>query len=149
MREEMKVLYDFLSENQLEIEDIDIQLHVYTYPMTKDFLAYCKENQYVFKDIVANGPPEEFAHYDFTYNDIDSMEYVTNCTEETGFSVGTCAAAGFNFSIFAEKYLDDESIITYDNIAFKGAIVLPVFDFYYKTEKITGMQIGVFHCYNR
>lgn len=142
----MKVLYDFLSENQLEIEDIDIQLHVYTYPMTKDFLAYCKENQYVFKDIVANGPPEEFAHYDFTYNDIDSMEYVTNCTEETGFSVGTCAAAGFNFSIFAEKYLDDESIITYDNIAFKGAIVLPVFDFYYKTEKITGMQIGVFHC---
>lgn len=142
----MEELYNYLAENKLEIEDIDIQLHVYTYPMTKEFLAYCKENNYVFKDIVTNGPPEGFVHYDFTYSDIDSMEYVSNCTEETGFSVGTCAAAGFNFSIFAEKYLDDESIITYDNIAFKGAIALPVFDFYYKSEKIAGMQIGVFHC---
>lgn len=136
-------IYEYVARNDIYVEDLDIQLHVYTFPMTSNLLAYCKENSYridISEDTIL-----EFPHFDFTYTDIDSMEWVSNCTEETSFSVGTCAAAGFNFSIFSEKYLDDGSNVTYDTTEFKRAVVIPVYDFCYGDNLIAQKQLGVFH----
>lgn len=132
----------------MSVEDLDIQVHVYVFPMTKDLLAYCKESDYRFLAIGSGDDVDtlmSYPHYNFTYTDIDSLEWVTNCTEETKFSVGTCASAGFNFSIFSEKYLDDGTCVNYENVAFKAAIVIPVYDFSYNDTLITQKQLGVFH----
>lgn len=149
MWEGAKTIYNYVDANSIYVEDLDIQLHVYVFPMTKDLLAFCKENSYRFNVLENSGSDEDtimsYPHYDFTYTDIDSVEWVTNCTEETKFSVGTCASAGFDFSIFSEKYLDDGSVVTYDKIAFKGAVVIPVYDFMYNDALISKKQLGVFH----
>lgn len=149
MWDDANVIYNYVDANSIYVEDLDIQLHVYVFPMTKDLLAFCKENSYRFNVIENSGSDEDtimsYPHYDFTYTDIDSVEWVTNCTEETKFSVGTCASAGFDFSIFSEKYLDDGSVVTYDKIAFKGAVVIPVYDFRYNDALISKKQLGVFH----
>lgn len=143
MWDNAKNIYDYVNQNNIYVEDLDIQLHVYVFPMTSELLTYCKDNSYridIFKDTIMS-----YQHYDFTYTDIDSVEWVTNCTEETGFSVGTCAAAGFNFSIFSEKYLDNGSEITYDKTEFKRAVVIPVYDFAHDNNMIVQKQLGVFH----
>lgn len=149
MWEGAKTIYNYVEGNGIYVEDLDIQLRVYVFPMTKDLLAFCKEKSYRFNVLENSGNDEDtimsYPHYDFTYTDIDSVEWVTNCTEETKFSVGTCASAGFDFSIFSEKYLDDGSIVTYDKIAFKGAVVIPVYDFRYNDILISQKQLGVFH----
>lgn len=143
MWDNAKNIYEYVSRNNIYVEDLDIQLHVYVFPMTSDLLAYCKENSYridIFKDTIISYP-----HYEFTYTDIDSVEWVTNCTEENAFSVGTCAAASFNFSIFSEKYLNDGSVVTYDKTEFKRAVVIPVYDFIHNNNLIIQKQLGVFH----
>lgn len=138
-----------MEQSGISVEDLDIQVHVYTFPMTKDFLTYCKENDYTFHATKGSGDDVDilmsYPHYDFTYTDIDSLEWVTNCTEETKFSVGTCASAGFNFSIFSEKYLDDGTEVNYEDISFKAAVVIPVYDFSYGDTLIVQKQLGIFH----
>ena len=132
----------------MSVEDLDIQVHVYVFPMTKDLLAYCKESDYRFLAIGSGDDVDtlmSYPHYNFTYTDIDSLEWVTNCTEEPKFSVGTCASAGFNFSIFSEKYLDDGTEVNYEDISFKAAVVIPVYDFSYGDTLIAQKQLGIFH----
>ena len=141
-------IYAYVEQNEMSVEDLDIQVHVYVFPMTKDLLAYCKESDYRFLAIGSGDDVDtlmSYPHYNFTYTDIDSLEWVTNCTEETKFSVGTCASAGFNFSIFSEKYLDDGTCVNYENVAFKAAVVIPVYDFSYNDTLIIQKQLGVFH----
>lgn len=141
--ENAEKVYDYVAEKGIYVEDLDIQLHTYVFPMTSELLTFCKDNSYRID--ISEGTIMSYPHYDFTYTDIDSVEWVTNCTEETKFSVGTCAAAGFNFSIFSEKYLDDGSVVTYDKIEFKAAVVIPVYDFSYEGGPIVQKQLGVFH----
>lgn len=147
--ESAKTIYTYVEQSGISVEDLDIQVHVYTFPMTKDFLTYCKENDYTFHATKGSGDDVDilmsYPHYDFTYTDIDSLEWVTNCTEETKFSVGTCASAGFNFSIFSEKYLDDGTEVNYEDISFKAAVVIPVYDFSYGDTLIVQKQLGIFH----
>lgn len=147
--ESAKTIYTYVEQSGISVEDLDIQVHVYTFPMTKDFLTYCKENDYTFHATKGSGDDVDilmsYPHYDFTYTDIDSLEWVTNCTEETKFSVGTCASAGFNFSIFSEKYLDDGTEVNYEDISFKAAVVIPVYDFSYGDTLIAQKQLGIFH----
>ena len=141
-------IYAYVEQNEMSVEDLDIQVHVYVFPMTKDLLAYCKESDYRFLAIGSGDDVDtlmSYPHYNFTYTDIDSLEWVTNCTEETKFSVGTCASAGFNFSIFSEKYLDDGTEVNYEDISFKAAVVIPVYDFSYGDTLIAQKQLGIFH----
>lgn len=135
-------LYSWLEENNIEIEEIDIALKVYVQLMTSDTKASLKSNKYVY-DYAENGPPEN-AHI-FTYDDVGELEYVTNCTEENAFSVGTVAAAGFNFSIFEEKYIDDSTTLYYSGLDFEDALVIPVYTFSYNEQEIDALQLGVFH----
>ena len=155
MWEDAKKIYDYVDEKGIYADDLDIQLHVYVFPKSVDVTTCCKENQYRFYLPNQGGTQEDTilsyvrlmscVHYDFTYTDIDSLEWITNCSDETKFTVGTCASAGFNFSIFSEKYLDDGSKVSYEGIAFKGALVIPVYDFYHKDNLIVQKQLGVFH----
>lgn len=141
------LLYTRLEELGIEIEDVDIRLCVYVFKNTKELMQFLKNNHYIA--VIDNGHQTENKlleneHLEFTYDEVDSLEYVTNCTEENAFSVGTIAAAGFNFSIFEEKYSDDGDISYYD-YDFAQAMVIPTFTFYYNDEQLDTLQLGVFH----
>ncbi|MBD5087369.1 MAG: BspA family leucine-rich repeat surface protein [Clostridiales bacterium] len=147
-------LYTKMEQLGIEIEDVEIRLCVYVYKNTPLLRLILKKGRYkVYLGrhvIVTVGSISQQMNLEaleplrFTYDDIESMEYITNCTEENAFSVGTIASAGFNFSIFEEKYTDDGDISYYD-YDFAGAMVIPVYTFYYEEEELDTLQLGVFH----
>lgn len=141
-------LYTRMEEMGIEMEEVEIRLCIYVFKNTKELMQFLKNNHYI-ASVINNGHHAENKllgneHLEFTYDDVDSLEYVTNCTEENAFSVGTIASAGFNFSIFEEKYSDDGDISYYD-YDFAWAMVIPVFSFYYNDEQLDTLQLGVFH----
>lgn len=141
-------LYTKMEQLEIEIEEVDIRLCVYVFKNTNELMQYLKNNHYIAY-IEKNGHFTENdllekEHLEFTYDEIDTVEYVSNCTEENAFSVGTIASAGFNFSIFEEKYSDDGDISYYD-YDFTQAMVIPVFTFYYNDEQLDTLQLGVFY----
>ncbi|MCI8410235.1 MAG: BspA family leucine-rich repeat surface protein [Lachnospiraceae bacterium] len=146
------VLYTKMNELGIEIEDIEICLSLYVFKHTKELMQYLKANLYTIHldnliyEVIDNElcESQKYEHLEFTYDEVDSLEYVTNCTEENAFSVGTIAAAGFNFSIFEEKYSDDGDISYYD-YDFAQAMIVPRFKFYYDDVCLDELQLGVFH----
>lgn len=153
-------LYTKMEELGIEMEDVDIRLCVYVYKSTPLLRLILKKGRYTVhlgRYVIVTVDPiigststqtnldlEVLEPLKFTYDNIESMEYVTNCTEENAFSVGTIASAGFNFNIFEEMYSDDGGISYYD-YDFAGAMVIPVYTFYYEEEELDTLQLGVFH----
>lgn len=141
-------LYTKMEQLGIEIEEVDIRLCVYVFKNTKELMQYLKNNRYIaYIENIGHSTENELLkkeHLEFTYDEIDTVEYVSNCTEENAFSVGTIAAAGFNFSIYEEKYTDNGDISYYD-YDFAQAMVIPVFSFYYNDEKLDTLQLGVFY----
>ncbi|MDE7422784.1 MAG: DUF285 domain-containing protein [Lachnospiraceae bacterium] len=141
-------LYTKMEELGIEIEDVEIRLCIYVFKHTKELMQYLKNNHYIaYIENISHLTENELLekeHLEFTYDEVDSLEYVANCTEENAFSVGTIASAGFNFSIFEEKYSDDGDISYYD-YDFAQAMVIPVFTFCYNDEQLDTLQLGVFH----